>query len=150
MSKILYVLSFLFFQSVCNAQSIEYIPLGPMDKPHPHIEIVIAKTPDELALKGTFVKRKGRQSIYKFFVDANTFSNIKKNVLINKTTEKYIHGFNYVYGSYRIILSDNETETEYILPSDQKSFIFFKSQLPLVKSNDWLYEELEELIQRFK
>lgn len=150
MSKILYILGFLFFLSVCKAQSIQYAPLGPMDKPHPHIEIVIAKTHEELALKGTFVKRKERQTIYKFFVDTNTFSDIKKNVIINKTTEKYEHGFDYEYGSYRIILSDNETETEYVLLSHKKSRTFFKKQLSLTKSNDWLYEELEELIQRFK
>ena len=118
-----------------------------MDKPLPTIELII--TPDNETVVNMSEKRV-KVRVYIMSLPYNNFMSVLKIVDASNTHINFDKKVDYPYGSYEVKYENDNNQFSYMLPANEKSLTLFKHLISFTKPNNYLYQELSELIKTLK
>lgn len=132
--------------SVCYSQSIEYIPIGPVDKPMPTFFF---------SYKNKVLRKKQKEFfIYEYKLSKEKFDSLCKNIstsLLKTNTLNTEDSLLYNYGAYKVIVKRENDADVFILNNKELSYRFFENQLIFFKDNVPVTEViLDSLLKRLK
>lgn len=145
---ILFILIFIITEGVCLGQSIEYIPIGPIDKPFPTFFF-------------SYKNKVLRKKHYEFFVfehkyklSREKFDSLYKEInasLVKTNAVNAKDSLSDNYGSYKVVVKIGNRIEVFILNNKELSNQFFENQLIFFKDEPTVTEViLDSLMKRLK
>jgi hypothetical protein len=124
----------IFTSSICKSQSIEFEPIGDIDKPL-------------LSFCLGNIEKKAKKGCYQASINVlqEIINNIKTSYPeCNNSSTNTVNEF----GSYRITVQDGVTKKQYIIKGKGRSCDLFANIIILLQNNIKLHNEINNLIKR--